>query len=109
MLPVDLECTEVDAFFHPRRRLSGRGLPLGHLAHALARCIIDVVRPLAHAAVIDHLLLGSVKLILEIPIHDSKVGHAGHVAMLVVGVAGAPAIVLTGWPGVDEAIGFRNS
>src|SRR5438105_10724538 len=34
--------------------------------------------------------------------------HAGHVAMLVVGVAGAYAVMLAWRPGVDKTIGTRN-
>src|SRR5262249_29094598 len=57
VLTVDLEAAQVDALFHPGRRLPGGRLTFSHLAHALARGVVYVVGPLA-CSLGNGLLLG---------------------------------------------------
>lgn len=89
MTPVDLEAAEVDPLFDE----IGRFLP--HLAHALARGVIDIVGRAATAQV------GLAQLVAVVPVHvggrmrATQMRHTNHVAVGVVDVALRDRVAVT--------------
>ena len=70
-------------------------LPLGHLAHALARGVVDVLGRFRRAVCCTTCCAGRQQLVAEVPLHHRQVRHASHVAVRVVGVGLVDAVAAT--------------